>query len=62
MMLAPLVLNQWGQREKEKKKRKGGGSLFQRLHTVPINSCENGDGSCWAHEVILQAWMEYIGL
>lgn len=30
---------------------------FQMLHAVSITSCENGDGSCKAHEVILQNWM-----
>lgn len=38
--------------------KNGGGSPFQRLHAVPINSCENSDGSCMPHEVIPQAWME----
>lgn len=38
----------------------GGGSPFQRLHAVPINSYENSDGSCMPHEVIPQAWMENI--
>lgn len=41
--------------------KNGGGSPFQRLHAVPINSCENSDGSCMPHEVIPQAWMENIG-
>ena len=45
----------------EKKERKKDW-LLQGPHTVPINSCENGDGSCWPHEVILQAWMENIDL
>lgn len=49
--------------EKERGRARGeGGSPFQRLHAVPINSCENGDGSCEPHEVILQACMENIGL
>lgn len=42
--------------------KKERGSPFQRLHAVPINSCENSDGSCMPHEVIPQAWMENIGL
>lgn len=42
--------------------KKERGSPFQRLHAVPINSCENSDGSCMPHEVIPQAWMENIDL
>lgn len=40
--------------------KNGEGGPFQRLHAVPINSCESSDGSCMPHEVIPQAWMENI--
>lgn len=40
--------------------KNGEGGPFQGLHAVPINSCENSDGSCMPHEVIPQAWMENI--